>query len=72
MKWKYLRYVMKNKNSKNPWKRMIVRWYTMFLRRGCRRERRYLAKRYIRVAPPKYTAKDILQKQESKQIQRLK
>ena len=62
MKWKYLRYVMKNKNSKNPWKRMIVRWYTMFLRRGCRRERRYLAKRYIRIAPPKYTAKDILQK----------
>lgn len=64
MKWKYLHYAMKNKNSKNPWKRMIARWCILMLKRGCRRERRYLAKKYIRIAPPKYTAKDILQKAE--------
>ena len=43
---------------------MIVRWYTMFLSEDAA-ERRVSGKRYIRVAPPKYTAKDILQKQES-------
>lgn len=60
MKWKRLRYVMKNRKSKSLRKRVTAEIYKILLQQACRREALRLSGKYPHMAPPKYSARDIL------------